>query len=274
MGSRWRRTTLVVLLALVAAACGGYGGDGGGDGGDGDGVATLLGEDATWELVEGVVDDVAVPRLADGRITLTRTPDGAGGTAACNQYFAALVVDGKRVTFEAIGQTEMGCEPPLMEAEQRYLTGLARVDAGERLGDRLTLTGDGVRFVFARQAPVSTADLVGTVWLLDGLIDGDAVSSVSTDITDPELILEVGGALWATTGCRTLRGRWEAAGDEIVVPELAAEGECPPELQRMDAHVIDVIGDRFRPEVDGQRLRLRSSGGLGLAYRVQDAVDG
>jgi hypothetical protein len=49
---------------------------------------------------------------------------------------------------------------------------------------------------------------------------------------------------------------------------LAANGECPPDLQDQDGHVIAVLGDRFRGVVDGRRLIVTSQGGLGLAYRA------
>ena len=35
------------------------------------------------------------------------------------------------------------------------------------------------------------------------------------------------------------------------MPELAAEGDCPPDLQAQDSHVISVLGDGFRASVDG-----------------------
>jgi hypothetical protein len=53
------------------------------------------------------------------------------------------------------------------------------------------------------------------------------------------------------------------------MPEMAAEGECPPDLQAQDDQVISVLGDGFRASVEGQVLSLTSSGGLGLVYRAE-----
>lgn len=262
MTLRPRVLAAALALSLTVSACATV-----------DGSEALLG-DELWELADGGIDGIPVPRPAEGRITLQRTADGVGGTAACNQYFAVGTVRGDAIAFEQLGQTEMACEPPLMDAERRYLEALARVTTGARQGGDLVLTGPGVELRFVLRAPVDAAALVGTVWLLDGLVDGDAVASVSSDVTEAELTLEQGGVLRASTGCRMLLGRYELDGDEVVVPELAAEGACSPELQSMDDHVVAVLGDRFRVTVDGARLSVRSSGGLGLEYRVQDAVDG
>ena len=54
--------------------------------------------------------------------------------------------------------------------------------------------------------------------------------------------------------------------------ELAAEGECPADLQAQDSHVISVLGDGFRASVEGQVLILTSSGGLGLVYRCRALI--
>ena len=72
-----------------------------------------------------------------------------------------------------------------------------------------------------------------------------------------------------STGCRDLHGRYEVVRAEVLMTEMAAEGECSPELQDQDGLVVTVLGDGFRPAVIGQDLTLTSMGGLGLAYRAE-----
>ena len=133
--------------------------------------------------------------------------------------------------------------------------------------ENLTLSGEGVELVFAALPPVPTADLTGTVWVLESLVDEDSVSSVGGDRATLELFSD--NSMLGSTGCRDLHGRYEMTGAEVTMPELAAEGECPPDLQAQDSHVISVLGDGFRASVEGQVLNLTSSGGLGLVYRAQ-----
>jgi heat shock protein HslJ len=83
------------------------------------------------------------------------------------------------------------------------------------------------------------------------------------------LLLSADGDLTASTGCRTLTGRWQEGGGVIVVPELAADGDCSDDLARQDSLVVTVLGDEFQAEVNGEQLTLTSMGGDGLLYRVQ-----
>jgi heat shock protein HslJ len=72
-----------------------------------------------------------------------------------------------------------------------------------------------------------------------------------------------------STGCRTLHGRYAVVGAEVTMPEMAAEGECPTDLQSQDGHVVNVLGGGFRAVVEGQQLTLTASGDVGLVYRAE-----
>lgn len=266
---RTRLTLGVAVLLVLTTACGG------------DDVAgpDLLADGETWILVDGAVDGVPVLGRPDAVVSLQRTPDGIGGTAACNSYFGTLSSSGDRVSIGQLGQTEMGCEAPLMEIEQRYLQGLPRVTTGARDDGGLRLSGPGVELVYELEAPEEDAALVGTRWVLDGLVDGDAVSSVSSDLTAAELILEQGGVVRASTGCRWLEGRWTQDGDRIGVTGLAVRdggtmGVCQPAYEQQDRQVEEVLRDGFGFTIEGDRLRVEGPDGLGLHYRVDTAIDG
>ena len=66
-----------------------------------------------------------------------------------------------------------------------------------------------------------------------------------------------------------LTGHYQIRGDEIYANELGADGECPAGGARaQDNHVVGVIGDGFRAEVDGDLLYLGKDDGSGLVYRA------
>jgi heat shock protein HslJ len=223
--------------------------------------------DVPWELVSGTVDGAPVPLVAGSPITLTISEDTATGTAACNGYGATVSTSGADITFAGLGATEMACSPDeVMESEQRYLESLPRVESWASTEGNLTLTGDGVELLFEALPPVPTAELTGTVWVLESLVDGDSVSSVGGERATLELFSD--NSMLGSTGCRDLHGRYQVEGAEVTMPEMAAEGECPHDLQGQDGQVISVLGDGFRASVDSQVLNLTSSGGLGLVYRA------
>lgn len=216
--------------------------------------------DGDWVLIEGIDTVPGFP------ITLSIDGTAASGRAACNSYFGTVSVDGTTVSFGEMGQTLMGCEPPVQNAETAFLTALMTVEGFTINGDRLTLFGPGVDLRFDPVVPTPTSDLVGTNWVLDTLIEGDAASSVSGDAAT--LLLQADGTLTASTGCRTLTGRWMDNAGVIVVPELSANGECSDAMSKQDSLVVTVIGDEFRAEISGDRLTLTSMGGDGLGYRA------
>jgi heat shock protein HslJ len=250
-----RRIALTVGAVVLVAACG----EARPPASDPTGIA--------WELTSGTVDGVPITLVEGYPITLSLIDEAVVGTSACNGYAGTYVISGDSLEFSGMGGTEMACSPAqVMESESEYLAALMMVESFT-IGEDLTLTGEGVELVYHRIPPVPTADLTGTVWVLDGLVDGDVVSSVMGDRATLELFTD--GSIIGSTGCRGLTGRYVVTGAEVQLPELAAEGECPGDLQAQDSHVVDVLGDGFRAEVDGRTLTLAAAGDQGLIYRAE-----
>jgi heat shock protein HslJ len=271
-----------VLIALLAASCGGDGlPDEAGDvasttspDDQPDTAATVTPTNAAsdlnvvpagspagdWQLVEGV-------DLVDG-FPITMSIDGAviSGRAACNSYGGTITVDGSAVSFGEFSWTEMGCEQPVMEAEQLFLAALLAAETFALDGDRLTLTGPDGDLVFEPVVPTPTAELIDTNWILDTLIEGETATSVGGETAT--LLLAADGTLTASTGCRSVTGEWLETGGSITVPVMSAEGECPDDLWKQDSLVITVLEGDFRATVDGDRLTLTSMGGDGLVYHA------
>jgi len=193
--------------------------------------------------------------LADGKI---------GGTAACNGYGGNYTINGLTMTIGELAATEMGCAPEVMESEQAFMTALQRPLTLDRQADTLSVTGQGVDLGFIAVAPVPTAELVGAVWQLETLIDGEIVIQARGEAT---LLLSLDGTFTGSTGCRGLSGTYVITGDELQFPEMTAEGECPTELADQDSFVISVL-EGSRVEIEGERLSLLSTGGEGLQYSL------
>jgi heat shock protein HslJ len=86
-------------------------------------------------------------------------------------------------------------------------------------------------------------------------------------------MLTADGKFNGMTGCREVTGRYVIHGDVIDFVEMAADGECSPELEAQDRIVIEVLGDGFSATVDGPTLTLSDNAGLGLAYRAAPGIE-
>jgi heat shock protein HslJ len=244
-----------LLLALAMAGCGAMP--------PGTGVESQL--DGEWRMTGGVHGGDPLPLPADAPITLTIADGEASGRAACNHYSGAVTVEGDRLGIGAMSTTEMGCDPDVMEAESRYIAALADVAGWERSGNVLTLSGEAVELTYALVPPMEDAGLVDTLWTLDGLIDGEAVSSTVAGADSATLELRDDGSLSGTTGCRTFDGRYELDGATATVGDLVNDDRACPDVAGQDEHVLAVIGAGWSYEIAGNRLTL-SAGDLGLTY--------
>lgn len=224
------------------------------------------GIEGTWKLTEGTGPDGAL-NLVDGYdVTLSYDGEHLGGRSACNGFGADLVREDGSVRIEVGRMTGMGCEPAVMDLESAYVDALGTVDSIVRDGDALSLTGPDTELHFVRVPPVPSAEMVGSTWVLESLIEGETASSTMGEAT---LVLSEDGMLTASTGCREFVGTYVETGGEILVPESEARGECTEDLRAQDDHIVTVLGDGFRATVEGDQLTLTSQGGLGLVYRAR-----
>jgi heat shock protein HslJ len=256
------RTVLAVVAVLVAL--GGCGPAGAGPPGAGDGTSDVL--DGSWRLTGAITPDGRLD-LAPGRdVTLDVVGREVRGVSACNHYFATVRPAGTDIRFAGIGGTEMGCEPDVMAVEQQYLAALAVVDGATARADGLVLTGPEVRLEYAPLGRDQDAALVGTVWHLETLLDGDVASSAAGDGT-----LELGdnGRLDGTAGCLPFEGGFATAGERIRVTGLRTPGgmtDCS--LQSQHDAVLTILAAEPAFGVEGSTLTLAAADGQGLVYRA------
>ena len=229
----------------------------------GGGAASLDGE---WLLQAGTNQGVAIPIVAGGKITFKVDGTQAGGSAACNLYGGTIQVDGSTVAINALSMTEMACEENLMAAESAYLAALPRVTTVARSGSSLLLTGPQVELRFTLIPHVANANVVGTTWILDSLITGEAVSStIGERVT---LQFSADGRLAASTGCRNVTGSYTISEGQVQVTLDPYDTiACAAEVGDQDAHILGVLSNEFGVSVDGDRLTL-TAGDKGIGYHA------
>jgi heat shock protein HslJ len=261
--------TLLALLAVLLVACGGSSGTT--PPSDPPAATGPVATDpaGAWQLSAGSVDGQPLVLPVDRPVTFNIEGTSVSGQSACNHYFGELSVVGGRVTLTGLGGTEMACDEPTMTLEAAYLKGLAAVQAATVDDDALLLEGPGVELRFERLQPSPTAELVGTSWVLEALVSGDAVSST---LGEPAtLVLDGDGTFAGSTGCRPIAGRYTITGDQVTLDDVAADGDCDAGTADQDTHVLGVLGNAFTAAVDGRQLTLAGDGGNGLVYRVAAA---
>jgi heat shock protein HslJ len=161
----------------------------------------------------------------------------------------------------------MACvDDRIMASETAYMTALRQVTTAERSGNALVLSGPGVELDFSLIAPVANANLVGTVWVLDSLISGDAVSSTVGERAT--LQFNADGTFSASTGCRDVTGSYTVSGNTLQVTLDPYDTiACADGLGDQDSHVLMVLSNGFTATIAGQNLTL-TAGDKGLGYRV------
>ncbi len=264
MGTRSRLLSLLLAFVVLAAACGGNDDateppTDGGNGAPADPFGT-----SEWRLVEATVDDTELELLDSHPITLRRTGDQVVGTAACNGYSGSFA-DGP-LLFGSFAVTEMACDPPeTMTLESLFLEALGRTDSAAAEGEVLVLTGDGVELRFEEVAPTPDADIEGTQWVLDTLLDGDAARSMLSG-TAAGLRLDA-STVTGTDGCNTFDGSYELDGDTLRVGPLAQTTRgCEPDVMEQARDITSVLSGAPTVGIDGDRLTLMTDSGLGLVY--------
>lgn len=263
-----RSLAATATLAIVLAACGGAAGPGGSDGED---LGTM---DGRWELTSGTSADGAVPLVPTAPITLVIEGEQWGGTAACNTYGGEVRVAGGRISTDGFFVTEMYCEDDdVMASESAYLAALQEATTLATDGDTLELTGPGVTLTFDRQPETADAALVGTRWVLTGLVEGDGPdAAVSSVAADAELELDEDGSLAGSTGCNRLMGGFSLDGDALVLegPIATTRMACTDEMaSSQERHVLEVLeAGPLTVRLSGEQLELIAQDGRGLLYRA------
>ncbi len=250
------RTTTLLVMSLVLSACLGS-----------DFVDSVEG---SWQLTDGTHDGQPVPIVESHPITLNLESGRISGTAACNGYGGEYDLSGTTFSIaEGLAVTEMACQPEeVMRSERAFLDAIANVEKVEITNEGLVLTGPETELQFEVLAPVPTAELIGTVWVLNGLVQGDAISSPAAGAAEATLELFEDGTFQGSTGCRTISGQYQVSGAEVQFTSWGAEGECSSELAEQDSRVISALEGGFRVEIEDDRMTTWVAGDEGLVYRA------
>lgn len=253
--------TLAVLLLLTS--CGTATGPGGAADVDG----------RTFLSTEVAEDGVPRDLVEGSRISVTFEDGQLSAQAGCNTMFGGYEVDGDTLVVDGLAMTEMGCPEDLM-AQDAWLAAL--LQSGPALavdGDTLVLTG-GSTVLTLQDREVADPDrpFTGTVWRVDSLISGDAVSTVPGE-AEATLTFAEDGTVEVMGGCNQGSGNYELDQEEGTVtvgPVAMTLMACEDERGELEEHVLGVLNaGELTVDIVADRLTL-SSGEVGLGLRAED----
>ncbi len=250
-----RRRPVLALLMVAAVACVPPEG-----GPDEDDVAGF------WQLGSATIEAAELVPARGHRVTLRLGSDGTlGGSAGCNSYSGTYdLVGGVFAMGPELAMTAVECAPEVMAVEDRFLRGLRLIESVTVSEGSIELAGGETRLVFEALPPLDPATLAGR-WRVAAVGDGAGETEAGGDAF---VEFSSGGTMTGDTGCRRLEGRFQVRGDEVLMTEMEATGECPGAARAQDGAVIEVLGDGFRVEGTARGLRLVSAGDVYLVLEA------
>jgi heat shock protein HslJ len=196
--------SLMALLTACSASSGGSGGQLEGD----------------WLLTSQRDGDALSPVPAGVTADATFRDGALSGSAGCNRYAAAYVVDGNALKITVGPMTLIGCEPPASTVETAYIANLGAVATYTATSETLTMfdSGGAEILVFAAMPPAS---LTGVTWHATGINNGTGgVVSVVAG-SDPTAMFDEAGNVSGDAGCNTFTGTAAVDGSSIKIGPLA-----------------------------------------------------
>ena len=253
---------LAALVAIVIAACSA----GGGAGSPSPSAPGADGQlDGRTFLSTGIQGAQLVPGT-QVRLTFSEG-NQLNLSAGCNIMGGQYSLDGDRFTTAQLSMTEMACEEPKMLQDDwlsRFVSAVQlRLD-----GDTLTLTNGNITLTLLDEEVASPDQPVeGTLWALDGIVTGDAVSSVPVGVSASIRI--VNGEMELHAGCNQGGGSVTVEEGTLTFgPLMLTKMACEQGPSMVESAIVSVLNGPVAYSVDADALQLTGPGGSGLIFRA------
>jgi heat shock protein HslJ len=208
-----------------------------------------------------------VTLVPGSQVTLTFKDGSLSASGGCNSMGGGYTLTGDKLTTGQMMSTEMACAEPLMKQDQWLADFLSDVTVSQN-GDTITLNdGSGVTMTLQdKETATPDKPIEGTLWVLDGIVTGEAVSSVPAGVVASIRILD--GKAEVKFGCNT------GAGDVTVTPDTLTFGPmvmtkmaCEAGPAAVEGAVTTVLQGTVAYAIDADALTL-DAGANGLMFRA------
>jgi heat shock protein HslJ len=183
----------------------------------------------------------------------------------CNHLSANARIDDGVLAVDAMGGTEMGCDPDRHAYDEFLATFFESSPTIALDGPTLTLTsGDDVLVLTDREVADPDRPLAGTRWVVDGLIDGDAVSSLPAGVGEAYLVFSP-GRVEGETGCNSFGADTSVDGDRIEARDLVTTDKaCADDVMAVERAIYATLDGSLTHEIEAGRLTLHGPDDHGL----------
>jgi heat shock protein HslJ len=254
------------LLTAVIAGCSMLPGVGG--------APDVAGRSFLW--TSATVNGVAQPMVEGTQLRISFSTEGMlTASAGCNTFAAMYRIDGGVLAISEGAMTEMGCAPALADQDTWLFAFLGAQPLITLDGDELVLEDDvTVITLLDREVADPDLPLVGPVWVVTGIVEGNAVSSIPDGVV-ATLVFTEDGLVMVNTGCNTGSGAAEirTGTETILFGEIAlTRMACQAPGSDMEADVLRVLNaDVVRYAIEASALDLSIAGfGLQLSGSALD----
>jgi heat shock protein HslJ len=204
--------------------------------------------------------------VPDTQVRLTFADGNLNAQAGCNIMGGSYSIEGDRLTTTQMFMTEMGCDEP-RQAQDEWLAAFLGNVTFTLEGDTLTLTDGPVRLTLEDKEVVTPDRAIeGTHWVLDGIVSGDAVSSVPMGVTASITIAD--GRVDVEAGCNMGGGPVEVTADTLTFGPIATtKMACEAGPASVESAVLAVLSGSVSYTIDADVLAL-DAGDAGLMFRA------
>jgi heat shock protein HslJ len=257
------RPLVAVLAFVTAAGCGDPTGPAGAKG--------KVDDDQPWGRTF-LSTSVNRPLVEGTRIRLDFHDDHRlGANAGCNHMGGDAEVAGDRLVVSDLATTEMGCDPD-RHRQDEWLAGFLTSRPHYRLdGPVLTLRNDSTEL---RLEDRETADpdrpLRGTRWVVEGVVEGDAVSSVPAGAEAHLVIDGAKDSFGGNAGCNQMGGTARPSERTVTFSDvITTKMACQDDRMRLESAVLAVLDGEVTWKIEADALRLDHPNGRGLILRAR-----
>lgn len=220
-----------------------------------------------YVVTAATVDGSRHAFVEGSEVRITFDDGKLGIRAGCNHLFGDYALKDGVLTAGPIGGTEMGCAEPLM-AQDAWLAAFfaEEVTIGQ---DPVTLTSKDTVLTLTPRARVHPdRELRGVSWVLDGVVEGESVSSVPAG---PDVVLTFASKDAGVTGlCNGFGADVTAVDDAITwMPHMRTLMACADDARNaLDTTVASVLTGRTTYTIKEDNLTV-TRGDRGLTFRAR-----
>ena len=199
--------------------------------------------------------------VAKTAVTLTFKNGQLGANAGCNSMSGAYTLKDGKLSIGQMATTEMGCQADLM-AQDQWLAKLLPGAAVSLDGTTLKVTNGDVSITLVDRQTTNLS-LEATTWTVNGLISGDAVSSIPQGVT--ATLVFTAGKVSVNSGCNTGSGTAVIKDGNITFgPISLTKKACGAGAAAVEKQVTSVLTGTQPFKIDGSSLTIGGNGQPGL----------